>query len=426
MTAPPTPGLPPAPSRLAPGPAATAAPSASTVIWALTLLLGIQPVTTDLYLPALPLLKSELGAGMGAAQLTLSALILSFGFGQLLLGPVADRVGRRPVLLCGLAAYVLAGAGSALAGSVEGVIVWRTLQGLAMAAAVVCGRAMVRDLYAPHEGMRVMSKGLSGLGVIALSSPVIGGVIAATLGWRAAFAALALFGAAALGFVALRLGETLAVRNPRATAPGPLLARWALIGRQPTFVAYTLLCSFTYAGLYTFLAGSSFTFIEVLGLSRLQFGFVMGSSSVAYLAGTFACRRWLLAHGARTAVRRGGWFTLAGGGAMAALALAGVASPWAIIVPQWLYAFAHGIHQPVGQAGAVGPFPQHAGAAAALAGFAMAALAFGVGRWLGLVMNATVFPLVLTIGFFAVCTTAVAWTLVQRHGEPTAVPAPAR
>ena len=140
---------------------------ASTVVFLLALMMGIQPVTTDLYLPALPALATNLNATMAQAQYTLSALLLAFGASQLVWGPLSDRFGRKPILITGLAAYVLASIGSAFAGTIDLLIYWRILQGLAMGAVVMCGRALVRDLYAPIDGAKVMSKGLSGLGVIA-------------------------------------------------------------------------------------------------------------------------------------------------------------------------------------------------------------------------------------------------------------------
>jgi len=123
-----------------------------SVVVMLTLLLGIQPVTTDLYLPALPTLQRELGASVGAAQYTLAALIIAFGLGQLVCGPLADRFGRRPVLLVGLSLYTLASLASAAAASIETLIAWRALQGAAMAAAVTCGRSIVRDLFELRPG----------------------------------------------------------------------------------------------------------------------------------------------------------------------------------------------------------------------------------------------------------------------------------
>jgi DHA1 family bicyclomycin/chloramphenicol resistance-like MFS transporter len=400
-----------------PAAAATAAPRVShgLAAFALALLLGLQPVTTDIYLPALPLLTRELGAPMSAAQLTMSALILAFGVAQLFWGPVADRIGRRPVLIVGLVLYTAASVGSMLAGSIGWLVLWRVLQGATMGAAVVCARAIVRDLYEPHEGAQVMSLALSGLGVIAIAGPVLGGVVAAAWGWRAALGVVAGFGALTLAFVAWRLPETLQHRNPDATRAGPLLAQWGRIARHRTFIAWTLLVSFTYGGLFTILAGSSFIYIDVLGLSPGWYGLAMACGSSSYLAGTFVCRRWISRHGIRGAVARGGVFTLAGGALGAGLALAGVQTVWAVLLPQCLFALGHGIHQPCGQAGAVGPFPRAAGAASALAGFVLALTAFGIGLWLGQALDGTVLPYALGVGFWSLATTLVAWTLVQRH-----------
>lgn len=402
---------PPTAAGLLPAPRVTPARAA----FVLALLLGLQPVTTDVYLPALPLLTRELAAPMSAAQLTMSALILAFGVAQLVWGPVADRVGRRPVLLVGLSLYAVASIGSVLAPGIGWLIAWRVLQGATLAAAVVCARAIVRDLYEPLDGARVMSLALSGLGVIAIAGPVVGGVVASAWGWRAALGVVAAFGALALAYVAWQLPETLQHRNPQATRAGPLLRQWLQIARHPTFVAWTLLVSFTYGGLFTILAGSSFVYIDVLGLAPGAYGLAMAAGSLSYLVGTFVCRRWIARHGIRGAVARGGLFTIAGGLLSAALALAGVDSAWAVLLPQCLFTFGHGIHQPCGQAGTVAPFPRAAGAASALAGFVLALTAFLVGLWLGRALDGTLLPYALGLGFWSLATALVAWTLVQRH-----------
>jgi MFS transporter, DHA1 family, multidrug resistance protein len=387
------------------------------IVTLLALLLGTQPITTDLYLPALPGLAADLQSPMGRTQLTLSVLLFAFGLAQLLLGPMADRYGRRPVLLGGLGVFVLAGAGSALAADIGALVAWRALQGAGMAAAVVCARAMVRDLYAPADGARVMSKALSGLGFIALASPLIGGLLATVLGWRAALAATGVFGLVCLATVAWAMPETARTLNPAALRLGPMFAQWGRILRHRSFTAWALLIACTYGGLFAFLAASAFVFIDILGSSRLACGLYIAGCSICYIIGTFWCRRWLLRHGLAGAVKRGAVFTLAGGASMAGLAWAGVLSPWAIAVPQFVFSFGHGVHQPCGQAAVVGPFPDHAGAASALAGFILAATAVAVGAWLGVAMNGTVFPLTNTVGAMAAATALVAWTLVQRHGH---------
>ena len=336
--------------------------SGALVVTLLTLLLGIQPVTTDLYLPALPALPAlptlqlQLGASVAAAQATLSVLIICFGFSQLLCGPLSDRFGRRPVLLAGLALYTPAAIGAADASSIAGLIAWRGLQGVAMAPAVTCGRGIVRDLFEPAEGARVMSRALTG--------------------------------------------------------------NWRSVVGDATFRAGAAVSAFSFGGVFCMLAGSSFVFIRVLGVGRAEFGAILASISVAYIVGTFLCRRLLRRHGLRGAVARGACFSLAGGAGLVAFSVAGVHTVWTILLPQYLYAIGHGIHQPCGQAGAVGPFPEEAGTAASLSGFAMTVTALAAGLWLDLTLDGTVFPMTFAIGAFSVAVALVAWTLVQRHGEP--------
>lgn len=393
---------------------------AGVVITTLVLLLGIQPITTDLYLPGLPNLQQDLAASVAATQLTLSALIISFGVAQLLCGPLADRFGRRPVLLAGLLLYTLASLLAALATSIEWLIGWRALQGAGMAAAVTCGRSIVRDLYEPQQGARMLSRGLGGLGLIACASPLLGGAIVHWFDWHAALLVPALFGAASLTFVALRFRETVRVRNREATRLMPLLRNWWLIVAHPTFRAYALLLCMSFAGLFTMLAASSFVYIGVLGLSRVACGAILASCSLFYVAGTVLCRPLLTRHGLRPTVAIGGAFSLAGGLLTALLSIMGAheVTVWAAIAPIWLFMIGHGIHQPCAQAGAVGPFPDKAGTAASVSGFLMMVVAFGVGVALGRHLNGTVFPLAFGVGGFGIAVATVAWTLVWRHGEP--------
>lgn len=397
--------------------APTRRPTALIAAVALALLLGLQPVTTDLYLPALPVIKAELHASMHATQLTMAALLLAFGFGQLVWGPVADRFGRRPVLLSTLAVYLLASLSAVLATTIEALILVRIVQGATMAGVVVVARAMVRDLYEPHEGARIMSLGLSGLGLIAITSPLLGGWLTGHLGWRANFVAVAVIALGTLVFVATQLPETIRQRNPQAMHPGPLLASWRTVLRHPAFRAWAGLSAATYGGLFVFLAGSSFVYMQVLGLSPAQYGLALCSSSVSYLVGTFVCRRWLVRHGMVGSVRRAAVPTLIGGLSMAALAAAGVQTVWAILVPQLFFAFGHGTHQACSQTGAVGPFPQQAGVAAALAGFVLAVVAFFIGQWLGTALDGTTRPLAYGVAVGSVAVALIAWTSVQRHGD---------
>ena len=386
------------------------------VILILSLLLGLQPITTDLYLPALPALTEAFGTVPAHAQLTLTALLLAFGLSQLVWGPVSDLVGRRRVLLVGLAGYTLAAVGSALAASIEALVLWRTVQGACMGAGTVCARAIVRDLYAPEAGARAMSKGLSGLGVLACLSPPLGGLIAEFFGWRVALMSLALFGGITYFVIARHFEETLRERHADALRPAVLARSGRQILGDGTFWAYALLCTASFGGLFCFLASSSFIFIKLFGFSSTAYGMVLLSLSTCYITGTFLCRRLLLRLGVKGAVRVGGLLSLSGGGLMAVLLLAGVNSPWAVMAPAWLYMLGHGIHQPCGQSGAVGPFPRAAGAASALAGCLMMAGAFASGSWVGANMDGSAAPLIKGMAFWSVSVALVAWVLVQRAG----------
>lgn len=390
----------------------------ATTVLALTLLLGLQPVTTDLYLPALPLLAHDMAAPMSAVQLTMSVLLLAFGLAQLLAGPLSDRFGRRPVLLLGLSLYTLASVAAMLAPDMVWLIVARAGQGVGLAASVVCARAMVRDLHEPYEGARVMSRGLSGLGVIAMLSPTVGGLLTAFSGWRASLAAVTLVGLLSLLFVWRRVPETAARLNPHALAWEPLLRSFLEVARHPTFRAWTALVASTYGGLYVLLAGSSFVYIGHFGLPASAYGLTMASASLSYLGGTFYCRRLLGRVGLSAAVRQGAWFSLTGGLGMLGLCLWLKQPPlWGVVLAQWFFSFGHGIHQPCGQSGAVGAFPRMAGVASALSGFVLALAAFVIGLWMGRAMDGS--PLVMASGVAtsALLITLVVWTLVRQHGE---------
>ena len=413
-------------SPVSPSPATTpaampAAMSPGLIVLILSMLLGIQPVTTDLYLPALPAMTTSFGAPTSQAQLTLSALLLAFGCSQLVWGPLSDRFGRRPILLWGLAAYTLASIGAVLAPSMALLIVWRAVQGAAMGAAVMAARAIVRDLYLPADGARIMSKGLSGLGVLACLSAPLGALLAEWFGWRAALMAVAIFGGCTLTMVALRFEESLRQKNPLALRPATLIRTWLQIFSNPTFLAFSALSATSYAGLFTFLASSSFVFIQVLGLSKTQYGLVMFSMCFSYLLGTFACRRLLTRFGLRKTVALAACLSLLGGTLMGALAWAGVSNIWAVMLPYFIFMVGHGVHQPCGQSGAVGPFPQAAGAASALNGFLMMVVAFAMGGWLGTRMDGSVLPLTNGVWFWSIFIALTAWTLVRKYGEPVPV-----
>jgi MFS transporter, DHA1 family, multidrug resistance protein len=389
----------------------------TTVVFILALLLGIQPITTDLYLPALPALTEGFGASMAQGQHTLSALLLAFGLSQLVWGPLSDRFGRKPILVMGLILYTIAATGSAFAGTMSHLITWRIMQGLAMGAVVMCGRALVRDLYTPVIGVTVMSKGLTGLGVFACLSAPLGGYLAGHWGAKAALLALAVFGLATLCMVVAKFKETLPQKNLSALQPSSLVKTWWLILKNPIFLTYSALSFASYGVLFTFLASSSYVFIKIHGFTPPQYGLIMFGMSAFYLSGTVWCRWLIKRSGIARSVAIAGGLSVSGGSLMAILAFTGNHSPWALIFPYYLIAIGHGVHQPCGQTGAIGPFGQAAGTAAALNGFLMMLIAFVTGVWLSFASDGSAMPMILAVWFWSICISIVAWTAVQRHAK---------
>ena len=392
--------------------------SPQLIIVLLSMLLGIQPVATDLYLPALPAIKAEFAADLSQAQLTLSALLLAFGTSQMVWGPLSDRFGRRPILLWGLATFTLAGLGCVLASSMQALIIWRALQGAAMGAVVMCARAIVRDLYTPETGAGVMSKAFTGLGLLACISAPLGGLLTDVWSWHAALGLVMGFGAISLGLVAFTFQETVHRKNPHALHIRVLAQTWWEIVRHPTFVAFTCVSLASYGGLFTFLASSSFVFINLVGLARWQYGLLLFSMAFTYILGTLLCRRLLLRFGVPRTVAIGGGLSLVGGCWILLNTWLGWQSVAGLMGPFYLFVMAHGIHQPCGQSGAVGPFPKAAGAASALGGFLMMVAAFVTGLWLGAVKDGSAMPMAQSIACWSVLTALSAWVLVLRRGGP--------
>ncbi len=389
----------------------------SLVVLVISLLLGLQPVTTDLYLPALPDLSRDLSSSMSQTQLTLTALLLSFGVSQMAWGPLSDRYGRRPILLWGMGSYVLAALASALAPTIEILLIARMVQGAALGAAVMGARAIVRDLYSVTDGTRVMSKGLTGLGILACLCAPVGGMLSETISWRAALLALAVFGAVTYGLLFFRLKESLVHPKLDALKVSGLWSSWRQILRHPTFWSCTILSATTFGGLFTFLATSSFVFIQTLGLSRTEYGMVMFTMPLSYILGTVVCRMLLPRFGLRRSVAFAGAISLAGGTMLGVSAMVDLHEGWAIMVPVYLFMIAHGVHQPCSQMGSIAPFPQAAGTATALNGFFMMLVAFAMGAWLGAQGQIEVKHLAYGIWFWGFLTALTAWTLMQRYGH---------
>jgi DHA1 family bicyclomycin/chloramphenicol resistance-like MFS transporter len=396
---------------------AAAAMSVGTVTWLVALLSMLQPLGTDLYLPTLPGIAAAFDAPVAKVQWTLSIFVAAFGSWQLIAGPLADRFGRQPVILGGIVTYGLASVLCLVAPTIEVLIGGRLLQAIGACSALVGARGLVRDLYAPTEGARMLAGAATIMSIAPLLGPLAGAALFQAFGWRSAFAALTVF-ALALAAVALaRLRETIRARNPHALRPGPMLRTYGEVLRAPAFRAYAAAAASTYGALFAFIAGSSFVLIRVLGLSVTAYGFSFSTMVAGYLIGTLVCRRLVGRRGLQRTLATGAWLQALAAGTMALLALAGVQHALAIVVPMFFVGISHALVQMPAQSGAVAPFPHAAGAAAALMGFLMMGVATAVGAWLGASYDGTVYPLTLTIAGFGLASLLIAVTLVRRDGD---------
>ena len=357
--------------------------------------LMLQPLSTDLYLASLPSLGAVFGAPTATVQLTLSMFVLAFGGAQLVIGPLSDRYGRRPVVIGGLALYVLASVLCALAPTIELLIAARFVQALGCCSAIIIARAIVRDAYAPEDGPRVVARASTWLSVAPLTGPILGSYLQVTFGWRAAFVALSLLSAAVLAAVLLRLPETNQHKNPRATELAGLAANWRLVLGSREFWAYALPGALSYGSIFAFISGSSPVLIGILQVPVAWFGYCFAFGVSGYMSGTILCRRLLARFGPAITLRIGSTMSL-GAGALFLTAVGFGLSHWTLVTMAiFLTMLAHGVNFPISQSGSVTPFPRQAGTAAGLMGALYMSVAFAVGTAVGASYNGTLYPLAL-------------------------------
>ncbi|QDO95912.1 multidrug effflux MFS transporter [Ferrovibrio terrae] len=373
---------------------------------ALVILLGcataLGPLSTDMYLPSLPVLVGLYGSDMATVQLTLSAFLAGFAVMQLVYGPLSDRFGRRRVLLAGVALYTLASIACAFAGSVEWLILWRFVQALGACAGVVLGRAIARDLYEGAAAARALSMMAMTLGLTPAVAPILGGYLHDWFGWQANFIAMALTGAALGVCVLFFLAESNRHINPQAMRPGPMLRNFGILARHARFRGYVLCIAFSYGGMFSFISASSFTLDRVFGVGPTEFGLCFLLIVIGYLIGGFIGTRFTIRFGVNAMLGLGAASCAAGGLLMLALQgwawMAALTWHWfSLIGPMMLFTLGLGLTMPQGQAGALQPFPQMAGAAASLMGFVQMSVGAFAGIIVGHALNDTALPLSLAV-----------------------------
>jgi len=370
----------------------------------LTTLVALGPLSTDLYLPALPGMTVTFATDVARVQLTLSVFLIGYAVAQLFYGPVSDRYGRRPAMLFGLVLYLLSSVACMLAPSVDALIASRFFQALGACAGPVLGRAIVRDVYGPVQAARVLAYISGAMAIAPMIGPFIGGWLTVWFGWRANFAALALFSAVQTVVVFRLLGESNAHKDPAATRPRRILGNFRMLLAGKTYLGYLLCVSFGYAALFSFISGSSFVLVGLYGLSPQWFGASFGFVVTGYIVGTLLTARYTLKLGPGRMVGMGALFGVVPGTLMAALAIAEVSSVWAVLLPMFGCTMATGLVMPNATGAALAPYPKMAGSASALMGFVQMALAAAVGIAVGHAYDGTAIPMT---GAIALCGWAV-------------------
>lgn len=358
-------------------------PRSRIVAVLLTGLVAFGPLSTDLYLPSLPLLASVFATDAASVQLTLSVFLVGFAVSQLVYGPMSDRFGRRPVILGGVAVFVVASVACTFAQSIEQLVAARFFQAIGACCGPVLGRAVVRDVYGRDGAARILAYMATAVALGPAIGPVIGGMLTTAFGWRANFVLLLVFGAVILAAAALLLEETNVHRDPLALRPGRLAANYATLLRDRAYVGYMLCASFVYSGIFAFISGSSFVLVDGLGLTPELYGLSFGAAVTGYMTGSFAAGRLSAAFGPARMVSFGTVVLMLGGLSGLAWALADGPSVPAILTSMFVFLAGAGLTLPNTMAGAVGPFPAMAGLASALLGFVQMTLASAVGIVVG-------------------------------------------
>ena len=354
----------------------------------LLLILGavvaIGPLSIDMYLPALPALQGYFSADAAMVQLSLASYFIGLAIGQLVYGPVSDRIGRLGPLRFGLSVYILASVACAVATSAESLVLLRFLLALGGCAGRVITRAIVRDRFEPQEMARALSTLVLIMGLAPILAPLIGAQILIQFGWQAIFIALAGFGLFCLLLVVRGLNESWRPpHNP--LAPRDILSTYARLLRHRRFMGYALSGGIAQAGMFAYISASAFVFIQVYGVAAADFGWYFGANATGLIIASQINARLLLQFHAERVLRGALAVYASCGLLMVSLVLADVGGLWGVALPLFAAISSLGFTFPNSTAAAMAPFGDRAGMAAALLGtlqFSIAALASAAVGWL--------------------------------------------
>lgn len=375
----------------------------------LALLVAAGPLATDMYLPSLPAIADEFGTTIARTQLTLSGFLIGFAAGQLIYGPLSDRYGRKPVLLAGLALFLISTAGCAFAGSVEALIGLRMVQALGAAAPVVLARAVARDLFEGPAAARMLSQMGAIMGLVPAAAPVAGSLFHEAFGWRSVFIGIFIYALTAALLVWRALPETLRTPDPRPISPLSIATTYLELLRNPIYRRFVAACCLTFGGLFAFISGSSFVLQGTFAMSSMGFALAFATAVMGYIGGTLTAARFVVRLGIERTVAIGAVLLAMSGLFMVVLMGAGLFGFAGLLVPMVLYLFGVGLVLPQALAGALTPFPQLAGAASSLLGFMQMTSAAVVGAFVGHMLAYGPMALPVTIAFLGTAALLLSW-----------------
>src|SRR3954463_9428954 len=276
---------PPASSDASPGDAWSTARRTRLVL-VLGALIALGPLTIDMYLPALPTITDDLHTTAAAVQLTLTGTLAGLALGQLFIGPLSDRYGRRVTLIAGVAGHVVASVLCVFAPDLAVLGTLRVLQGLGAAAAAVVAMAIVRDLFTGLAAAKLLSRLMLVMGAAPVLAPTLGGQVLRWADWRGVFVTLAVLGTLIAALTVVALPETLPAGPPRSLGVAGTIRTYGSLLRDRTFVGLILVAGLAMAAMFAYVSGSSFVFQEQYGMDEQTFALTFGAGAVGLIAAT--------------------------------------------------------------------------------------------------------------------------------------------
>ncbi|WP_293328593.1 multidrug effflux MFS transporter [Parvibaculum sp.] len=389
-------------------------PGAHSFTAYLAALIAVGPLSTDMYLPSLPSIERDFGATTGETQLTLSAFLIGMACSQLVYGPLADRFGRKPVLLGGFALYIVASLGAAFAADIDQLIALRLAQAMGGGASVVLARAVVRDLYSNEDAAQMLARMSAAMGAALALAPMLGGVVQAALGWHSIFIFLGAAGAVLALITLVGLAETLPPAFRQSVAPVAILGHYRRLLSNPVYLRYLIIACLGMAGMFSYISGASFVLQKVYGFSPIGFGASFALIVGGYIGGTLLAGKLSKEVGLERTLKLGA--AAAGtGGALAVAALAIDGTGYLLVGAMMVYGVSVGLTMPQAIAGALTPFPEIAGTASALFGFLQSTASAIAGVIVGHTLGETGWPMAAMIALMGLGAASIAW--IPRRGR---------